>query len=529
MGDGYLGNQHLKKIGEEIEWSPDLLKEYMKCAQDPIYFAKNYIKIVHVDKGLVPFEMYDYQENITRKITDNRRLAVLTARQSGKTTTAMAIILHYVLFNEFKTVAILANKGDAAREVMARVKLAFESLPKWLQQGVEEWNKGNIALENGCQVLAGTTSSSAIRGKSVNFLYLDEVAFIEGYDEFFASVYPTISSGESTKLLMTSTPNGLNHFWKTCTGAREGTNGYEYEEVMWHDVPGRDEKWRKETIEALDHDEEKFNQEYCCQFLGSSGTLIAGWKLKELLHQTPIAQHDGFMQYEKPIKERQYSMTVDVARGKGLDYSCFSVIDITEMPYKQVAMFRDNMVGPIDFASVVYRIGQMYNTAAVLIEVNDIGEQVADVLLMDYGYDNILYTANNGRSGKMLTGGFGKKVDNGIRTTKNVKATGCSMLKMLVEQNQLIIQDYDTIQEISRFSKKANSFEAESGFHDDLVMNLVLFAWMTEQAYFKDMTDINTLIKLREKTEEQIEEELLPFGLIDSGEDFYYEDDGLRL
>ena len=328
---------------------------------------------------------------------------------------------------------------------------------------------------------------------------------------------------------MTSTPNGLNHFWKTCTGAKEGTNGYEYEEVMWHDVPGRDEKWRKETIEALDHDEEKFNQEYCCQFLGSSGTLIAGWKLKELLHQTPIAQHDGFMQYEKPIKERQYSMTVDVARGKGLDYSCFSVIDITEMPYKQVAMFRDNMVGPIDFASVVYRIGQMYNTAAVLIEVNDIGEQVADVLLMDYGYDNILYTANNGRSGKMLTGGFGKKVDNGIRTTKNVKATGCSMLKMLVEQNQLIIQDYDTIQEISRFSKKANSFEAESGFHDDLVMNLVLFAWMTEQAYFKDMTDINTLIKLREKTEEQIEEELLPFGLIDSGEDFYYEDDGLRL
>ena len=519
MADGYLGNSNLKRVSEEIEWSPELLKEYMKCAKDPVYFAKEYIKIVHVDKGLVPFKMYDYQESIVRKISDNRRLAVLTARQSGKTTTAMAIILHYVLFNEFKTVAILANKGDAAREVMARVKLAFESLPKWLQQGVEEWNKGNIALENGCQVLAGTTSSSAIRGKSVNFLYLDEVAFIEGYDDFFASVYPTISSGDSTKLLMTSTPNGLNHFWKTCTGAKEGTNGYEYEEVMWDDVPGRDEKWRKETIEALDHDEEKFNQEYCCQFLGSSGTLISGWKLKELLHATPIAQH-GFMQYEKPIQDRQYACIVDVARGKGLDYSCFSVIDITEMPYKQVAVFRDNMVGPIDFASVVYRIGTIYNTAGVLIEVNDIGEQVADVLLMDYGYDNILYTANNGRSGKMLTGGFGKKVDNGIRTTKNVKATGCSMLKMLVEQNQLIIQDYDTIQELSRFSKKANSYEAESGFHDDLVMNLVLFAWMT---------DINTLIKLREKTEEQIEEELLPFGFVNSGGDFDYEDDGLRL
>ena len=529
MGEGYLGNSNLKNSGQEIEWTPELLKEYMKCAADPVYFAKTYIKIVHVDKGLVTFEMYDYQESITRKITENRRVAVLTARQSGKTTTAMAIILHYILFNEFKTVAILANKGDAAREVMARVKLAFESLPKWLQQGVEEWNKGNIALENGCQVLAGTTSSSAIRGKSVNFLYLDEVAFIEGYDEFFASVYPTISSGDSTKLLMTSTPNGLNHFWKTCKGAKEGTNGYEYEEVIWYDVPGRSEAWQKETIEALDHDEEKFNQEYCCQFLGSSGTLISGAKLKQLAGSVPLRQSEGFIQYEAPIEGRQYSMTVDVARGKGLDYSCFSVMDITEMPYKQVAVYRDNLTGPIDFASVVFRVGKLYNEAAVLIEINDIGEQVSDVLLMDYGYDNLLYTSNNGRSGKILTGGFGKRVDNGIRTTKLVKGTGCSMLKMLIEQNQLIIQDQDTIEELKRFSKKKNSFEAESGFHDDLVMNLVLFAWMTDQAYFKDMTDINTLVKLREKTEEQIEEELLPFGFVDVGDEFYYEDDGLRL
>jgi hypothetical protein len=528
MGDGYLGNPNLKKIAEEIEWTPELLKEYMKCAQDPIYFAKNYIKIVHVDKGLVPFEMYTYQENITRKITDNRRVAVLTARQSGKTTTAMAVILHYILFNEFKTVAILANKGDAAREVMARVKLAFEALPKWLQQGVEEWNKGNIALENGCQVLAGTTSSSAIRGKSVNFLYLDEVAFIEGYDEFFASVYPTISSGESTKLLMTSTPNGLNHFWKTCKGAKEGTNGYEYEEVMWNDVPGRDESWRKETIEALDHDEEKFNQEYCCQFLGSSGTLISGAALKTLLHSTPILQHEGMIQYEKPIAGRTYVCVADVARGKGLDYSTFNMIDISEMPYQQVAVFRDNLIGPIDFASVLFRAGKTYNEAAILVENNDIGGQVADVLIMDYDYENMLYTQNSGRSGKVLSGGFGKNVENGIRTTKLVKGTGCSMLKMLIEQQQLVIRDFETIQEISRFSKKGNSFEAESGFHDDLVMNLVLFAWMTEQAYFKDMTDINTLIKLREKTEEQIEQEMLPFGFIDDGESMY-EDDGLVL
>lgn len=528
MGDGYLGNSHLKKVDQEIEWTPELIKEYIKCSEDPVYFAKTYIKIVHVDRGLIPFEMYDYQKEIVQKITDNRRCAVLTARQSGKTTTAVAVILHYILFNEFSTVAILANKGDASREVLARIKLAYEALPKWLQQGITEWNKGNIELENGCKVLAGTTSSSAIRGKSINFLYLDEVAFIEGYDEFFASVYPTISSGESTKLLMTSTPNGLNHFWKTCKGAEEGTNGYQFVKVMWYDVPGRGDKWKKETLESLDHDEDKFNQEYCCEFLGSSGTLISGSKLKELYPEQPIMKSEGLIQYERPEKGKQYVLIADVARGKGLDYSTFNIIDISEMPYRQVAVYRDNLIGPVDFATVIYRAGMIYNQAGVLVEINDIGGQVSDILLLDYGYENLLYTQNSGRSGKVLSGGFGKNVDNGIRTTKLVKGTGCSMLKMLVEQNQIFIRDYETIQELSRFSKKKDSFEAESGFHDDLVMNLVLFAWMVEQPYFKDMTDINTLIKLREKTDEQIEEEMLPFGFVDNGDEFY-EDDGLVL
>lgn len=525
MTSGYLGNTNLKRIGEQIEFTPSALKEYMKCMKDPAYFARNYIKIVHVDRGFIPFDLYDYQEDIVEKITNNRRVAVLTARQSGKTTTATAVILHYILFNEFKTVAILANKGDSAKEVLDRVKMAYEALPKWMQQGVEEWNKFNIVLENGCKIYAGTTSSSAIRGKSISFLYLDEVAFIEGYDEFFASVYPTISSGESTKLLMTSTPNGLNHFWKTCKGAEEGTNGYEFVKVMWDDVPGRNEKWRQETLEALDFDEQKFKQEYCCEFLGSSGTLIDGSKLKELAYSRPLNENEGVTQYEKPISDRVYCMTVDVSRGKGLDYSTFSVIDITNMPYKQVCVFRDNMIGPVDFASVIYRLGLMYNESAVLIEINDIGEQVSDVLYMDYGYENLLYTENAGRSGKRISSGFGKKVDNGIRTTKSVKSIGCSILKMLIEQNQLIIQDYNTIQELSRFSKKGSSYEAESGSHDDLVMNLVIFSWLTDQGYFKDMTDINTMLTLRQKSEEQIEQDLLPFGFIDVGDDTH-DDDG---
>jgi len=522
---GYLGNNNLKRSGEEIEFSPENLKEYMKCMEDPIYFAKNYIKIVHVDKGFIPFKMYDYQEEITNKIFNSRRVAVLTARQSGKTTTAVAIILHYILFNEFKTAAVLANKGDAAKEVLDRVKLAYEALPKWMQQGVEEWNKYSIELENGCKIYAGTTSSSAIRGKSISFLYLDEVAFIEGYDEFFASVYPTISSGKSTKLLMTSTPNGLNHFWKTCKGAEEGTNGYEFVKVMWHDVPGRDEKWKQETLEALDHDEQKFVQEYECGFLGSSGTLISGNKLKELAYSQALVESEGVAQYERPIQGRTYALIVDVSRGKGLDYSTFNVIDISEMPYKQVCTFRDNMIGPVDFASVIYRLGTLYNEAAVLVEINDIGEQVSDVLSMDYGYENILYTESAGRNGKRISSGFGKNVDGGIRTTKSVKSIGCSILKRLIEQDQLLLNDYNTIQELSRFSKRGSSYEAESGSHDDLVMNLVLFAWLSDQNYFKDMTDINTMMTLREKTEEQIEEDLLPFGFIDVGDDDI-DDDG---
>lgn len=525
MTEGYLGNIHLKKASTPIEWTQELLQEYVKCAKDPVYFAKKYIKIVHVDRGLVPFEMYPYQEEIVEKITNNRRVAVLTARQSGKTTTAVAVILHYILFNEHKTVAILANKGDSAREVLGRIQLAYEALPQWLQQGVEEWNKGNITLENGCKIYAGTTSSSAIRGKSISFLYLDEVAFIEGYDEFFASVYPTISSGESTKLLMTSTPNGLNHFWKTCKGAEEGTNGYEFVRVMWYDVPGRDDKWKQETLAALDFDEEKFNVEYCCQFLGSSGTLISGSKLKELSPSKPVAQIEGLLQYERPVNGNTYVLIADVSRGKGLDYSAFSVIDITSMPYKQVCTFKDNFVGPVDYAAIIHRILKLYNEADVLVEINDIGGQVSDVLTMDYGYENVIYTENSGRSGKRVSGGFGKNVDRGIRTTKTVKTVGCSILKMLIEQNQLLIYDFNTIQELSRFSKKGNSYEAESGAHDDLVMTLVLFSWLSDQTYFRDLTDINTIMKLREKTEEQIEEDLLPFGFINDGhveEDILY-------
>lgn len=512
LDKGYNGNANLKRKGTPIEFSPDMVKEFLKCAQDPVYFSEKYIQIVHVDHGLIPIRLYDYQKEIVEKITNNRRVAVVTSRQAGKTTTAAAVILHYVLFNEHKTVALLANKGDAAREILDRIKIAYEALPKWLQQGVLEWNKGSVEFENGCKIIAAATSSSAIRGKSISLLYIDETAFVENWDEFFASVFPTISSGQTTKILFTSTPNGLNHFYKTCEGAREGTNGYEFVEVPWQSVPGRDEAWKAETLAAMDFDMQKFSQEFECAFLGSSGTLIEGTKLKSMVVRTPVDERGGIKLYETPQSNRVYCMVVDVSRGKGLDYSAFTVVDVTQMPYKQVATFRDNTVTPIDYAEIIYRVIKSYNDCYVLIETNDIGEQVSDLLHYDYEVETILYTENAGRSGKRISGGFGRNVDKGVRTTKSVKAIGCNMLKMLIEQDQLIVNDFDTINELSTFSRKGNSYEAESGAHDDTVMCLVLFSWLTDQTFFKDLTDINTMHKLKQRNEEELMENLLPVG-----------------
>ena len=516
---GYNGNVNLKRKGTDVEFSQEMISEFLKCAKDPIYFSEKYIQIVHVDHGLIPIKMYDYQKEICTAITENRRVTVNTSRQAGKTTTAVAVILHYIIFNDFKTVALLANKGDAAREILDRIKIAYEALPAWLQQGVIEWNKGSVEFENGCKIIAGSTSSSAIRGKSISFLYIDETAFVENWDEFFASVFPTISSGNTTKILFTSTPNGLNHFYKTCVGAQEDKNGYIYVEVPWQKVPGRDDKWKKETLAAMDFDQQKFSQEFECAFLGSSGTLIEGSKLKTMVDLHPIAQTDKMKVYHQPEEGHVYVCVCDVSRGKGLDYSAFQVIDVTEMPYRQVCVYKDNTITPIDYAEIIYRSIERYNEAYTLIEVNDIGEQVSEVLHYEFEVETLMYTESAGRAGKRLSTGFSKSADKGIRTTKNVKSIGCNMLKMLIEQDQLIINDFGTINELSTFSRRGNSYEAESGTHDDLVMCLVLFGWMTDQTFFKEVTDINTIDKLRSRNEEELMESLLPIGFNTYDED----------
>jgi len=518
MADVYLGNPNLKKSGIPLEFTKEQIQEYVKCSKDPVYFAKNYVKIVNVDRGLIPFEMYDFQEDMVRTFNNNRFSICKLPRQTGKSTTTTAYILHKILFTDQQNVAILANKGALARDLLGKIQLAYEYLPKWLQQGVVVWNKGNVELENGSKVVAAATSSSAIRGGSYNLIFLDEFAFVGNNmaEEFFSSVYPTISSGQTTKVIIVSTPNGMNHFYKMWTDATENQSQYVPIEVHWSQVPGRDEKWKQETI--ANTSEEQFRQEFECEFLGSANTLIHPTKLRSLAFKRPSRNWNGVDIYDEPQENHIYVMSVDVARGVGLDYSAFTVFDATNVPYKLVAKFRNKEVSPLLYPNYIHSIAKLYNEAYILVEINDIGGQVADILHNDLEYENLIATSIKGRAGQQVSGGFSTGTQFGVRTTKQVKRIGTSNLKDLIENDKLIIEDFDIITELASFIGKRQSYEAEEGSHDDLVMTCVLFAWLVRQTYFRDITDVDIRQKLYEDKIRMLEDEQLPFGIIDDGQ-----------
>lgn len=506
----YLGNPKLKKVGVNVELDVDQVGEFVKCAQDPIYFIENYVKIITLDKGFVKIDLYPFQKKAVREINENRRVIVKAGRQVGKTTMVVGYILWYILFNEDKTVAVLANKAATAREILARVKIAYEALPMWLQQGVRTWNKGDIELENNCRIMATSTASSAIRGFSISLLYLDEFAFVPSNiaDEFFTSVYPTISSGTSSKILISSTPNGMNHYYKMWTDAVEKRNGFVAIEANWRQVPGRDERWAADQRSVLG--EEKYLQEMECEFMGSAGTLISGMVLKSLTFRQPISGSTivGLNIHTEPAPNRSYVVTVDTSRGKGLDYSAFVVVDVTEIPYKVVCTYKDNEISPIVYPSIVNKICKYYNDAYVLVEINDNGQQISYSLFDDFEYENILSTLEVGKK-MTLTWSHGK-AEKGIRTTKSVKRLGCSLMKNLIENRKLLVEDFHIISELSTFINKGTSYEADEGSHDDLVMCLVLFSWMTNQQFFSDLCNTNIREKLYREQMTQIEEESLP-------------------
>lgn len=515
----YLGNPNLRKAGVVYNYEPWQIEEFIKCQQDPIYFCEKYFKIVHVDLGLIPFTLYDYQkEAITSFFNDDKNLLLSMSRQSGKTSVATVIILHIALFNKNKTIGLVANKADTAREILSRIQLAYEWLPDWLKGGVKEWNKGSVEFENGSKIIAAATSGSTLRGKSLFLLYVDEHAFIENWADFAASTLPTLSSGKTTRLVFTSTPNGLNHFYYYVKSAREKKSNFKLIEVPWWKVPGRDEEWKQKILEQLDFDTLKFEQEYNLMFAGSSGTLISGRVLQDLEPVTALFENEELRVYQEPVPNQLYVLIADVSHGKGLDYSTFQIINVTAEPYVQAATYRCNSILAPDLAPVIFQAAMRYNYAYVMIELNDLGGQVADLLKFDYEYENIIGSISKGRAGKSACSTYEKGSDNGVRTTKLSKAVGCGMLKMLVEKGSLIVQDYDTINELNTFSKKGSSYEAEQGKHDDLVMPLVLFGWLFNQSYFKDLTDENPADRLRERSENDINNTLLPIGILDYGQ-----------
>ncbi len=527
--NGYNGNASLKRAGIDLSYTEKEVLELAKCVENPTYFIDNYCYIVTLDHGIQPFKLYDCQKEKVETIHNNRKVIIMEGRQQGKTTVAAAYILWYTLFQESKTVAILANKASTAREIMSRYQLMFEYLPPWMQQGVKTWNKGDVELENGSIVFTAATTAAGIRGKSVNLLYIDEAAIIPNTiaDQFFTAVYPVISAGQTTKILITSTPLGYNHFWKFWNDAVNKVNDFVPMFIPYSRIPGRDEAWALEQRRQLG--ELKYNQEVLCKFLGSSLTLIDSSTIEYMSTCPTVYSKDGLDLYEYPIKAERddeeklvrkphsYVIVADTAKGVGGDYSAFVIVDITEVPYKLVGKYRDNKIAPMLYPTVIHKVARDFNDAYVLIETNS-SEQVAHIMHNELEYGNLVFVNRSTKTGQVVSGGFGGgKTQLGVNTDKRVKRIGCFTFKSLLEEKKLLVFDPDVISEISTFIQVRDSYQADEGYHDDLVMPLVLFSWLTTNPYFREMSDVNIREAMYQERIKQIEEDVVPFGFIMNG------------
>jgi len=514
--DNYLSNPKLKAANVKVAFTQEQVDEYMRCKHDILYFMENYIKIVTLDDGLVQFQPYEFQQKIVRLVHNNRFFIGKIGRQMGKTTIVGAYLLWVVLFHKLQSVAILANKGKTAMGILGKIQKSYENLPLWLQQGIKEWNKGSLILENGSKIVADSTGGSAGRSESHNIVFLDEFAFVPRNvaEEFMTSVYPVITAGTNTKIIMISTPKGMNLFYKYWVDAKNKRNKYKPFEAHWSEVPGRDKAWEKETRANIG--DEKFEQEFNTEFLGSTNTLISASKLNELVYVEPVktykTQGDNIVKiYDTPKPNRAYIISVDSGEGTGLDYSAFTVIDVTDTPYNIVSTFKSSDVSPLIFPDIIVNIAKIYNNSHLLIESNGIGTQVINTIYNDLEYEYVFATSSRGRGGQTISAGFNKSSKLGIKMSGAVKKIGCSNLKSMIETDGIMINDYNIIEEFSTFvANKKNTYEAESGHHDDLVMTMVLFGWLTKQQYFKDITSIDIRKKLYGNRLKDIEEQIMP-------------------
>jgi hypothetical protein len=523
----YLGNPKLRKAYTQVAITQHEIDEYIKCVNDPVYFTKNYVKIVVLGKGIQPFALYPFQEEMIRTFQKERFVICKIPRQSGKSITTIAFLLHTILFNESYNIAILAHKGSAANGLLARLKLAYENLPSWLQSGIIEWNKTSIELENGSKIAAFATSADGLRSGSYDMILMDEMAFVPSniVDAFFESTYPVITAGDETKIIIVSTPKGMNTFYTMWMKATSGKSDYYPIEYHWHDVPWRNEAWKEQTIRNTS--QEQWDQEFGCEFLGSSNTLINAAKIQQMFATMiqPIKIENNVKYYEMPKKDHTYAVIVDVAEGLGLDYSTYSIIDVTSIPYKQVAVFKDNNIKPILLPTQVVSVAKRYNEAFILVEINSIGLQVADMIHYDLAYENLIKIQSKGKQGQQWSAGHKKNLAFGVKTSTQTKQIGCTNLKTMIESDKLLVYDEDTIKEFTTFCVDKKTFKAEQGSNDDIVMTLVNFSWLIAQKFFRESVNNDIRKVLQEEQMHIMDTDLVPFGIIDNGIDDPWSDD----
>lgn len=528
----YKGNKKLRNSGVEFEYTDYHIEEIRKCKESAVYFIRNYCKIISVDEGLVPFNLWPFQEKLVEICLSNRKVIAMLPRQMGKSTTICCLLLWNVIFNDYYKVAILSNRSRAAKSVLKRIKVAYECLPFWLQHGIKIWNTGDIELENSSSIVADATSGSAARGDSFSAILLDEFAHVERgmQKEFFQSVYPTVSSGKTTKTWIISTPNGMEQFYKMYTDAEkrqlhpekfttdEINQGFVPFRAFWNDHPNRDEAWRRG--ELMNMTEDMFDQEYNCNFLSSPNTLIDPLILRQIEIKDPetksFLNDQRVRVYEQPVKEGKYVSLVDIGEGVGKDSSVISVINVTESSnFKQVAIYQSNTISILELPKVAQVLSQYYNYAHILIENNSLGSQVGEILHSTLKYENLIRTYSDEQRGQILTFGYGKKKSRiGYRVTTGNKLGNCKTLKSLVESKKLKIYDFDTFSELTTFTYNGHSYSAEEGTNDDCVMTLVLFAWLVTQREFEDMFGSSAYKELQE---DQSNEEIMmpaPSGMI---------------
>lgn len=490
----YRGSKNVPIAGAQYPWTPAMIEELRKCKEDIIYFAENFFYIVNIDRGKEKIKLYDAQKRVLLSLVNNRFAVVLSCRQAGKSTLLTIFALWMVCFNADYRAAIVANKETTAINIFKRIRMAYEQLPNYIKPGVKDYAKTGMTLGNDSSILVSTTTTTSIRGDTLNCVLIDEVGFIETHllEEFWSSVIPAISSGKTSKILLVSTPNGTtNKFYEIYSGAEQGKLGqWKAERIDWWDIPGRDEEWKQTMVEALGS-EEKFLQEFGNVFLDNNqcaiGAVVIERFKKEKLPPIWTSDDKEYVIYEKPSPDRLYVIGVDVGEGIGRAASVAQILDVTDLQeIKQVAVYGSSVVEPYHFANKLNILGHSWGLPPILIERNNCGAQVIDALYHNNKYEKIVSYNKISELDK-----YNRTRNLGVLSHTNIKFDGIQNMRYWVNHLQTVkVNDPTTISEFETFVRQPNGLykKKNDDHYDDRIMALVWALFILEseicQQYF---------------------------------------------